>query len=237
MTVLRREVHLALVDGRAPPAAPRTRGRPRPVACTRGTICSGRSARTTSGRAREAHVDLARAGPWPCGARAIATGTRVKGRSTTSRPISIVAATLERVVRRPAPAGGRSRAAACTCPPSGPSRRTRRRARAARPSPRSSAPRARTIAGSATGAPLTTKPGAGVPTTPTSTGTSRAMRSSQVEVDGRRVDLLDLQPGRHGDHRRVERRRGSRCRRGGRPGRCRCRRRADRRAWSAGRAG
>ena len=36
-------------------------------------------------------------------------------------------------------------------------------------------PRTRTVGGSAAGAPFTTKPGAGVPTTPTSTGTSRTM--------------------------------------------------------------
>ena len=45
----RRQVHLALVDRQLHRQNARSRGRPAPVACTRGTICSARSARTTSG--------------------------------------------------------------------------------------------------------------------------------------------------------------------------------------------
>ena len=56
-------------------------------------------------------------------------------------------------------------------------------------------PWARTNAGSAVGAPFTTKPAAGVPTTPTSTGTSRTITSCHSRsMDGGSI-CSTLSPG------------------------------------------
>ena len=186
------------------------------------------------GRAGEAHVDLRRAGPCASRDRARATGTFVNGRSTTSRPISTVADTLGASYVEPprgrsiaswrvyvpsvSPVTSNASARACWRTMTslfGAAHAHRSRDRPpARPSPRSRAPASRR--------------------SPTSTGTSRDDLVFPRQIDRRRVDLLDPQARRHRDHRRVERRRASRCRRGGRPGRCRCRRRAGRRASARG---